>query len=791
MFQNYLKIAWRNLQNSKSTSIINIVGLSVGMAVAMMIGLWIKDEVSFNKYHRNYDRLAQLYVHQKFNDEIGTGRAISLPMEPALRNEFGSNFKYISLTSWSFEHTLAVGEKRFLKHGMYVQPDFPRMMSLEMLQGNYENVLVNPNSIMLSATLAKSLFGDEDSMGKTIRLDQQSDLKVTGVFKDPPYNSEFHEDAMYIPWAYYTAREGWVKDAATEWGNHSWQLFAQIADNADFDEISAKIKDTELKNNKDGNPAYFLFPMSKWHLYSEFKEGKNVGGRIMFVWLFGIIGMFVLLLACINFMNLSTARSEKRAKEVGVRKAVGSQRGQLVWQFLSESLLVTFLAMFISMAIVALFLHPFNELADKKIAMPWGAPLFWLAMLGFSVVTGLIAGSYPAFYLSSFEPLKVLKGTFRTSRRAGVPRQVLVVVQFTVSIALIIGTVVVFKQIEHAKNRPVGYDRQGLMQLGISRELEGKFEVVRNDLLKTGVVEEASESNSPVTNVYSNQIGFDWDGKDPNSLPIFGIVNCTHEFGKSIGWQVKEGRDFSREFSTDTSSIILNESGVALTGLDNIVGKTIRWNDKPYQVIGVVKDMVMESPYEPVKPTVFCMADQGWVSVINVKLKPGVPVNDAIAKVEAVYKQHAPSSIFDYKFSDEEYDAKFRSEERIGKLARVFAILAVFISCLGLFGLSAFVAEQSTKEIGIRKVLGATVADLWAMQSKGFVVLVVLSLAIASPLAWYFLKNWLADYEYHINLGWQVFAFSGILAVAVTLLTVSFQSIKAALANPMKSLRSE
>ncbi len=791
MLQNYLKIAWRNLLKSKVTSFINIAGLSVGMAVAMMIGLWILDELSFNKKHQHYDTLAQLYIHQQFNEKRGTGPAISLPTEPVLRNEFGSDFEKIALASWSYDHTLTLGEKKFLKEGMYVQPDFPEMFSLEMLKGTYEEALKEPNSIILAQSMADALFGTEDPMGKTVRLDQESDMKVTGVFKDPPHNSSFHVDKFYVPWSYYLAKNEWIRNAQTQWGNHSFQLYAQIADNSDFESISAKIKDIELKNNKDGNPAYFLFPMSKWHLNGEFKDGVNVGGRIQFLWLFGIIGVFVLLLACINFMNLSTARSEKRAKEVGIRKSIGSMRGQLIGQFLSESLLVTFLSLLLSLMLVQFFLAPFNHLADKQVGIPWAEPLFWLSLLGFATLTGLLAGSYPAFYLSSFDPLKVLKGTFRVGRWSGVPRQVLVVVQFTVSVALIIGTLVVFSQIQHAKNRPVGYEREGILQTSISPELYDKFEVLRDDLLKSGVVQEACESSSPVTNIYSNQIGFTWEGKDPNTLPLFGIVNVTADFGKTVNWQIKEGRDFSRDFPTDTAALVLNEAGVELTGLDDIVGKTIRWNDQPYQVIGVVKNMIMESPYAPVKPTIFCMAENGWVNNINMRLKPGVPVQEALTTIEGIYKKHAPGGVFEYKFVDEEYNAKFESEERIGKLARVFAILAIFISCLGLFGLSAYVAEQRTKEIGIRKVLGATVANLWAMQSKGFVWLVIVSCAIAAPLAWYFLKNWLSDYEYRIQLGWEVFAVSGILAVLVTLLTVSFQSVKAALANPVKSLRSE
>ncbi|MCB9338594.1 MAG: ABC transporter permease [Lewinellaceae bacterium] len=790
MFQNYLKIAWRNLLRHKSTGLINIGGLTIGMGVAIMIGLWMHDELTFDRYHENYDRLAQVYIHQTFNDKTGTGQAVSLPVEPTLRNEFSSDFDGMALTSWTFDHTLQAGEKILLKSGAYAQPDFPSLFSLKMRSGNYADALSKPQSIILSQSLAKALFGEEDPMGKTIRFDASENLKVTGVFEDLPKNTSQHEIGFLVDWVEYETQQGWVKQSKDNWGNHSFQLYVQLAEGADVESVSRKIKDIEKPHRAEGDPAYFLFPMSRWHLYAEFQDGVNTGGRIQYVRLFGLIGVFVLLLACINFMNLSTARSEKRAKEVGIRKTIGSVRGQLVGQFLSESLLVAFLSLVLAVALVQLSLGWFNELADKDMEIPWASPVFWALLVGFALITGILAGSYPAFYLSSFQPLKVLKGTFRAGQAGALPRQVLVTLQFTVSVALIIGTIVVFKQIEHAKNRPVGYDRSSLIQVRANTELEGKNDLLRENLLKTGVVEETAVSSGPITNIWSNQIGFDWEGKAPEFEPTFGTTACSYEFGKTVGWNIVEGRDFSREHGTDSTALVLNEAAVQLTGLTDIVGKTIRWDSVAFTVIGVVQNMVMESPWKPIKPTIFFL-DPTWVNMYTVRLKPALPVQEALAGVKAVFEKMAPNTPFEYKFVDEEYDLKFQAEERIGQLARVFAFLAIFISCLGLFGLSAYVAEQRTKEIGVRKVLGATVADLWAMQSKGFVGLVILSCLIAAPIAWYYLDGWLADYDYRIELGWGVFAVAAVLALVVTLLTVSFQSIKAALANPVKSLRSE
>lgn len=791
MIKNYLVIALRNLLKNKVYSFINIVGLAVGIAVSLLIGLWVWDELSYNRYHKNYDRIVQAWISQTFNKQTGSGTAVSIPSVTEMATKYSADFKYTSLASWNYGHLLANGDKKINKSGMFAQPSFPEMLSLKMIRGDYSG-LKEPGSVMISESLAKSLFGNDDPLNKTLKLDIKKNVKVTGVYEDIPFNSNFNELFLILPWSDYLQAEKWVKEAQTQWGNHSFQFFAQVADHAEIAQVSRKIRDVELPHafSKTDKPQYFLHPMSRWHLYSDFKDGKNIGGAIQFVWLFSIIGVFVLLLACINFMNLSTARSEKRAKEVGIRKSIGSLKSQLVFQFLSESFLVVLFALILALLIVLISLPAFNDLAGKHVKFPFFYAQFWIGLVVFALFTGLIAGSYPAFYLSSFNPLSVLKGTFKVGKWSAVPRKVMVVMQFTVSITLIIGTIIVFQQIQHAKNRPIGYDRQGLLQIDISPNIYGKYTPLRDDLLKTGAVFEMSQSSSPTTGIYSNQIGFEWEGMEAGSLPLFGTIACTHDFGKTIGWKIIDGRDFSRDFSTDTAAFILNESAVKLTGIKNIIGKTIRFNGKPKQVVGVVKDMVMQSPYEPAVPTIFLM-DYEWANLINVKLNPGAPVDQALKKVEAVFRKHDPDSPFEFKFADEQYEAKFRAEERIGKLSRVFAVLAVFISCLGLFGLAAYTAEQRTKEIGIRKALGASVAQMWAMLSKEFIYLVVISCVIASPIALYFLKDWLKKYEYHIELSWIVFVFSALTAIIITLLTVSFQAIKAALMNPVKSLRSE
>lgn len=796
MFKNYFKIAWRNLSKNKIYSSINILGLAIGMAVAMLIGFWIWDEITFNKYFDNHDRIAQLMTtyHDNNDSILGTDDAVSMPVGDELRNKYKSDFKNVSMASWNFNHVLSAGETKITSKGMWVESSFPSMFSLKMIKGT-AGVLSDPSVILIDATLAKTLFGNDDPVNKMIKLDNKESYKVAGVFQDFPDNNTFNNVKLLLPWTKYITTEKWLKEARTQWNNHSWQCFVQVADNINISNETKKIKNVAMvhKDAKtDGVEEAYLFPMNKWRLYSDFKDGKPVGGRIQFVWLFAIIGVFVLLLACINFMNLSTARSEKRAKEVGIRKTVGSLRHQLVKQFLSESVLVAFVSFAFAILFAFLLLPLFNNLADKKIGFPWGSIYFWLIATVFTFITGLIAGSYPALYLSGFQPIKVLKGTFHASRFASLPRKVLVVVQFTFSIALIIGTVVVYKQIQYAKDRPVHYKKDGLITVQMSTpDLFGHYDAIRNDLLATGAVENMAESSSPTTNVNANQIGFNWQGKDPNTLPAFGTIAVTADFGNTIGWQIKEGRSFSKDFATDSSAMILNEAAVKQVGMkEDIIGKTIQFNDKNYSVIGVIKDMVMESPYKPVTPTVF-LYDPNWANYITIAIKNNAPVKSALSKIETVFKKYNPGSPFAYTFNDETYSKKFADEERIGNLASFFTILAIFISCLGLFGLASFVAEQRRKEIGVRKVLGASVYNLWRMLSKEFALLVIISCFIAIPVAWYFLNGWLDKYEYRTPISVWIFIISGFCALLITLLTVSFQAIKAALANPVDSLRSE
>jgi putative ABC transport system permease protein len=793
MIRNYLKIAFRNLGKNKIYSFINIGGLTVGMTVAMLIGLWIYDELSFDTDHPNYNRIAKVMLKQTVEGNTSTSESVPIPLSTALKNDYGSDFSHIVLTHQTGEQILANGTAKLTKKGYYVEPDFLEILPLKLRQGARSG-LNDPGSILLSESLASALFGDTDPINQLVKVNNKVAVKVSGVYPDFPNNSEFRDVAYVLPWAQFVADQEWVKRVEDNWGVNAFQLLVQLAPNTDFDKVSAKIesiKATHAKDEAKFDPKAFLHPMSRWHLYSEWENGVPVRGRIQFVWLFGIIGLFVLLLACINFMNLSTARSEKRAKEVGIRKAVGSVRSQLIGQFFSESFLVVFFAFALSLLLVQLALPWFNEIADKNISILWNNPLFWALGIGFSLITGLIAGSYPAFYLSGFQPVKVLKGTFRVGRFASMPRKVLVVTQFTVSLALIIGTIIVFRQIQYAKNRPLGYDRNGLVSVRMNTpELMERYGIIHNELLQTGAVVSVAESNNPTTGVYSSDNRLDWKGKDPNRPVDFNVVTCTHDFGKTVGWQIKEGRDFSRNFSTDSAGLILNESAIKYMGLKHPIGERIKWVSETYTVIGVIKDLVTDSPFEPVKQTAFRL-NYVWTNFITIRLNPKMSAREALNKIEPIFRKYNPASPFDYKFVSDEQDQKFRAEERIGKLATVFAILAIFISCLGLFGLASFVAEQRTKEIGVRKVLGASVFNLWQLLSKDFIILVLISFLLASPVAYYFMSGWLKQYAYRSDISWWIFAVSGLAAIGITLATVSFQSIKAALMNPVRSLRSE
>ena len=793
MFKNYFKTTLRNLWKNKGYSSITILGLATGMAVALLIGLWIWDELTYDHYHKNHDQLAQVMTTTVGNGgELNTGPGVASPLGNELRTKYGSDFKRICMASSNQSRELAVGDKKITAQGMWVEANFPSLLTLQMLKGNIDG-LKDPSSVLLSASVAKSLFGNADPLNNVVRIDNQDNYKVAGVYRDLPHNTTLNEAKIFLSWNKYVSMVDWVRESLHHWDDGAFRCYVQLNDHVDFNKETAKIKlvpMSHLNAASDGRQELVLQPMNNWRLYSDFKNGKVAGGRIQFVYLFAVIGFFVLLLACINFMNLSTARSEKRSKEVGIRKSIGSLKSQLVSQFLTESMLIAGIAFLLCLLLAQLLLPLFNTLSDKQITLPFANAFFWILSTGFTIITGSLAGIYPAFYLSRFDPIKVLKGTYRVGRFASLPRKVLVVVQFSVSITLAIGTIVVYKQIQFAKNRPVGYNRNGLIAVYMTTpDLFGHYEAMRSDLLATNVVENMAESSSPVTSVWSNQVGYNWEGKDPATQPSFGSIGVTKDYGKTINWQIKEGRDFSRDFS-DSNSIILNEAAVRLTGIKNIVGKIIRKDNKSFTVVGVVKDMVMESPYAPITPTIFLM-NPNWVNVIDVRIKTGTRLPDALAKVAPVFEKYNPSAPFDYTFIDEEYAQKFFDEQRMGNLATLFATLAIFIACLGLLGLASFVAEQRTKEIGVRKVLGATVLNVWQLLSKGFVVLVFISLLIATPISYYFMHNWLRNYEYRTNLSWWVFAAAGVGAMIITLLTVSFQSIKAAIANPVKSLRTE
>jgi len=794
MFESYLKTAWRNLLKNRLSAFINIGGLASGMAVAMLITCWIYNEWSYDRQFPNYDRIAQVW--QIWSGGEHAQRQLPAVVGDELKAKFGSDFKRVVKSSLTAEHVFATGNKKLVRTGNFMEPAGLELFSLPMLQGNHSS-LKEPNSILLSASLAKAFFGSEDAIGKLVTMDDTVSLKVTGVYADFASNSSFKDVGFLAPWDLYAVIDPETRYNGKSWNDNNWHILVHLADNGDIGRLNAKIQHLKAEaipmpdgaGHNTNHTALFLHPMNRWHLYSEFRAGNPDTGRIRYVQLFGLIGALVLLLACINFMNLSTARSEKRAKEVGIRKVVGSLRSQLVGQFYSESLLVAFLSLLIALSLVQLAIPFFNRLADTAIVVPWSNPLGWVACISFTLFTGLIAGSYPALYLSSFEPVRVLKGLWRAGNLASVPRKVLVVLQFTVSIAMIIGTMIVFRQVQYARSRPAGYDQGGLITMHMhTQNIDQHFEAFRNAMLGTGVVADVAESVAPVTESWPFNGGLKWTGHVKyDGEADFSMKGVTTDYAKTIGLRFVDGRDFTE---TDGTMMILNEAAVKNMKLKDPIGKTVTWMGVNFTIGGIVKDVVMESPYETPFPAMYYLANYP-LHYVTVKLGQRVNAQEALRRIAPIVAKFSPAEPFDYKFVDEEYNAKFKDELRIGTLAGFFTALAILISCLGLFGLASFVAEQRTREIGVRKVLGATVFTLWKLQSKEFLLLVGLSCLVAIPIAWSVLHQWLQQFEYRTVISWWIFAAAGTSALAITLLTVSVQAIRAAKVNPVKSLRSE
>jgi putative ABC transport system permease protein len=796
MIRNHFLVAWRNLLKSKGFTSLNIIGLAVGMAVTLLIAIWAINEYSYDRFLPDYQQLYKIEVNfTSQHNGTTTQDQTSLPLVGVLRTEIpGIKRVAEALPMGQETHDLWTGDKKLYLNGGTVAPDFLRMFRFPFVEGDPLTTFKDPHSIIIDQSTARALFGDKDPMGQAIRIDNRQSVKVTGVIRDIPANSSLRFSYL-LPFAFKEMTEDWVKEGRTHWTYNSFNVFVELDPGVTAAQIVPKIKDLIYQRSeamRPGKPEVWLQPMADWHLYTNFKNGKEAGGFIDYVRVFSLIGILVLIIACVNFMNLSTARSEKRAREVGVRKALGSRRKDLVLQFLTESVVTTALAAGLALLLVQLALPAFNSLTGGSLHMPWRSPVFYFCMTGYVLLTGLFAGSRPAFYLSSFNPVSVLKGKITTGKAASLSRKILVIGQFTCSVALIISTAIVYRQIRYARDRPTGYNADRLVVTDMSSDLNKNYDALRNEFIRSGLVEDVATSSSAVTEMQSHCSLDNWPGKTAGDESVnIGSVWVSGSYFKALGMKIVAGRDFGADINADSGGVILNEAAVGRIGLKDPIGRMVTWNcfGGPVRILGVVKDALMESPYKPVAPAIFYHVD--WGSSLLYRLSAHVKTQDALPVLARLFEKYNPAYPYSYSFVDEDYGRKFNIELLVGKLAGIFAALAILISCLGLFGLVAYVAEHRTREIGIRKVLGASVPQLWMLLSKDFLLLVVISCAIASPIALYFLHNWLQQYDYRISIGPDVFVLAAAAAVLITLLTVSFQAIRAALTNPVESIRTE
>ena len=790
MIKNFFKIAFRNLQRNKGFSFINIAGLAIGMASAVLILLWIQNELSHDKFHEKIDRIYVANNRDKFNGELWAWNNTPKILGPAIKEQYPSDVEDVVRKNFAI-FLMTVGDKHFTIRGNFVDSGFLNVFTFPLLEGRKDNALSGSYNIVITKKLANKLFGDEEAIGKTIRIDSVDNFTVTGVLNDLPNNTSFDFEYL-LPWSYMKR----IKQDDDSWGNNSIQTYILLKPGIAQKSFDEKVKNITISHTSSSkSPSttqVFTQPFADQWLYSKAENGKYVGGRIEQVKLFGIIAIFILLIACINFMNLSTARSEKRAKEVGIRKVVGAQKGSLIFQFIAESILLSFLAALLAIFIVQLSLGGYNTLVGKELYINYGDISFWLAAIAFILFTGLLAGSYPAFFLSSFQPVKVLKGTLQSGKALVTPRKILVVMQFTFAIALIICTMIIVQQIRYAQARELGYKKDKLMYTFLQGDNEKHYQLIKNDLLNSGAVLAVTKSMSPITQRYSDGWGYTWPGSKPgDEKQDFVKFSSDADFVKTMGVELLAGRDIDiKSFPTDSTAMLLNEAAVKVMGLKNPVGTTIKDDEQQHHVVGIIKDFIFESPYQKIQP-LMVEGPGAWFNVIHYKLNPAISTEKTVATVRSIFNKYNPDYGFDYHFVDEEYAQKFEQEKRSGTLAALFAGLTIFISCLGLFGLASYMAQNRLKEIGVRKVLGASVASITTLLSKDFLMLVMIAFLIASPIAWYAMISWLKTYSYRINVEWWVFAGTALITIIITLATISFQAIKAAVSNPVKSLRTE
>ncbi|HEX8378246.1 MAG TPA: ABC transporter permease [Pedobacter sp.] len=787
MLRNYLKIAWRNLWKHKAFSAINISGLALGLTCSILIYLWVKDEYSVDAFHKNGDRIF-IVASREFSDKevegsYDTPGLLGEELKKVMPEvELACNYEQNGSSTFSF------GDNKMRFDGSFAGADFFKIFSYPLLQGTVATALKSPESIAISNKMASNFFGSPASaINKTIKFENNKALKVTAVFEDIPKNS-FEQFDYLINWDYFVEIQPWVKD----WGNSGPSTFVQLRADAKRASVESKLQHFVKPYNKEYTEANHielgLQLYKEKYLHSNFKDGYISGGRIEYVRLFSIVAVFILLIACINFMNLSTARSLKRAKEIGVRKVIGAVRPVLIKQFLSEALLFTLLGVLISIVLLALLLPVFNNLTNKQIHYPFGDYTFWLGIISLTVITGIIAGSYPALLLSSFNPAKVLKGTVKLAPASGWLRKGLVVFQFALSIIFITGMIIISKQVDYIHNKNLGYNKNSLICIPITGALSTNFELFKNEALKLpGITQVCQISQGPV-DIGNSTHGVEWDGKAPNTEPNFKCVAVGHDFAKTLQLKFVQGRDFSKAFA-DSSNYLINEAAAKKIGYNNPLGKNLTFWGVKGNIIGVLKDYHFSSLHTAIDPLIIRLNNQSYGNAV-IRAAPG-ETKKALEGLKKLHQKLNPDFIFSHQFADEEYASLYKSEQVVQKLSTYFAFLAIFISCLGLLGLVVFTAEQRTKEIGIRKVLGASLASLFHLLSKDFLVLVFLAFLVGAPIAWLAINNWLANFEYRISVGWSVFAITGIFSLVIVLLTISFQVVKSALANPVESLRTE